>query len=225
MDSHRSLGYSILDKEEHYSFGDETPAPFKYAEKSSWEINARISAASRGRDAIFKMLMYIGGVTALCAVSFALGWVLHSFDEQTGLDTAWGEFVATNMMRRILSGNFLDKLRQNIRFETRHFDPRFKGEPSQYMGQPTPEIDKLWYDLAKCEPKLSLPCYSITAANMYREVRNFGADHGTLEKLNLTKGAVQFPGTDTYQVGLEAYHQLHCLVSAFEILKPFSVLY
>jgi hypothetical protein len=52
----------------------------------------------------------------------------------------------------------------------------------------------------------------MSVADLDCEVRNFGVDHGTLEKLNLTRGAVQFPGTDTYQVGIEAYHQLHCLV-------------
>ena len=44
-------------------------------------------------------------------------------------------------------------------------------------------------------------------------VRNFGVNRGTLEKMNKSRGAVEFTGVDAgrYEVGLEAYHQLHCL--------------
>ncbi|QDS73727.1 hypothetical protein FKW77_003900 [Venturia effusa] len=177
MDKDRSPGYCKLDDEERDSFDDETPTRFPVTDGGTgYTITGGLEASRRRTAKLLDILVFIGEATLLRAVSFALGWRLHSFDERSGLDTAW------------------NKLRQSIRFETRTFDPHFRGEPSPYMGRPTPEVDRLWYDLAK-----------------YHEVRNFGVDHGTLEKLNLTKGAVQFPGTGTYQVGIEAYHQLHCL--------------
>lgn len=43
-------------------------------------------------------------------------------------------------------------------------------------------------------------------------VRNFGVDRDTLVKAGKAKANVQFPNTSTYQAGLEAFHQLHCLV-------------
>ncbi|ODA76941.1 hypothetical protein RJ55_07457 [Drechmeria coniospora] len=60
------------------------------------------------------------------------------------------------------------------------------------MGPPTPAKDKLWYDLAA--------------------LRNFGVDKPTLQAMNRSKGAVEFPGLGgRFQVGMEAFHQLHCL--------------
>jgi hypothetical protein len=44
-------------------------------------------------------------------------------------------------------------------------------------------------------------------------VRNFAVGHDTLVRANRTKAAVRWPGTQTYQAGLETFHQLHCLVS------------
>lgn len=43
-------------------------------------------------------------------------------------------------------------------------------------------------------------------------VRNFAADKETLVRANKSEAPVRWPGTDTYQIGLETFHQLHCLV-------------
>ncbi|KAG8413391.1 hypothetical protein J3458_012960 [Metarhizium acridum] len=59
------------------------------------------------------------------------------------------------------------------------------------MGEPNLELDKLWYDLAK--------------------LRNYDVDYDTLASINRTQAAVEYPGTGEYQVGLEVFHQLHCL--------------
>ncbi|KAK1613536.1 hypothetical protein BDP81DRAFT_387988 [Colletotrichum phormii] len=59
------------------------------------------------------------------------------------------------------------------------------------MGQPNPELDKKWYHLAG--------------------LRNFAVDQETLARANKSRAAVQWPGTQKYQAGLEAFHQLHCL--------------
>jgi hypothetical protein len=47
---------------------------------------------------------------------------------------------------------------------------------------------------------------------MDHPVFNYGVNYDTLARMNRTKAATQWPGTDRYQVGLEAFHQLHCLV-------------
>ncbi|KAK7713929.1 hypothetical protein SLS63_011881 [Diaporthe eres] len=39
-------------------------------------------------------------------------------------------------------------LKLSIKYEQVEFDPRFEGEKSPYMGDPSPMVDKLWYDLA-----------------------------------------------------------------------------
>ncbi|GES64619.1 hypothetical protein ATEIFO6365_0009010800 [Aspergillus terreus] len=82
-------------------------------------------------------------------------------------------------------------LKQNVRFIPQTFNPRFEGPKSPYMGEPNPDVDQLWYGLSK--------------------MFNYGVDYDTLKRMNRTKAAAQWPGTKKYQVGLETFHQLHCL--------------
>ncbi|KAK2037392.1 hypothetical protein LZ31DRAFT_176503 [Colletotrichum somersetense] len=83
------------------------------------------------------------------------------------------------------------ELRNHIRRVPYTFDPHFVTPPSGYMGQPNPELDKKWYHLA--------------------ELRNFVVDRETLARANKSRADVQWPGTQKYQAGLEAFYQLHCL--------------
>ncbi|KAI0129729.1 hypothetical protein BJ170DRAFT_617373 [Xylariales sp. AK1849] len=111
---------------------------------------------------------------AFLALAFMLGSITRlGIDENACLDTAW------------------DEVRDAVSFKTVEFNPRFTGTPSPYMGQPNPDVDRIWYDLA--------------------ELRNFGVPKETLNRMNRSKGAVQFPESGRYQVGMEVFHQLHCL--------------
>lgn len=109
-----------------------------------------------------------------------------------------------------------DDLDRDTRYESRKFEPHFVGPPSEYQGLPSPELDAKWYDLAKCKKNLYiLDSHSGKVQGLHIDlltVRNYGVDQNTLVKANKTKANVQFPGTSTYQVGLEVFHQLHCLV-------------
>ncbi|KAH8765332.1 hypothetical protein F5883DRAFT_376733, partial [Diaporthe sp. PMI_573] len=67
----------------------------------------------------------------------------------------------------------------------------FTGPPSPYMGPPNPELDRHWEDVSA--------------------LLNFGVKAEVLEKVNQTRGAAEFRDIGRYQVGLEVYHQLHCL--------------
>ncbi|KAK7947801.1 uncharacterized protein PG986_008687 [Apiospora aurea] len=123
------------------------------------------------------------GLVLSSAVFFAIGFLSHSqlqeVDERACIDTAW------------------DALREPdaVRFETQHFNPRFTGAPSPYMGPPNEQVDKLWYDLS--------------------ELRNFGVGRSTLESMNRSRGAVEFmkdgEHTGLFEAGMEVFHQLHCL--------------
>lgn len=64
--------------------------------------------------------------------------------------------------------------------------------------------------------------YEEEASLMFWEVRNYGVDRSTLEKMNRSRGAVEFGGADKgrYYVHLEVFHQLHCLVSATLLHPP-----
>jgi len=84
-----------------------------------------------------------------------------------------------------------DDVLDNLRFKQQVFNPRFIGPPSEFMGDPNPELDKRWYDISK----------------MY----NFGVDYTTISRINKTKGIVEYPGTGKYQASLMTFHQLHCL--------------
>ncbi|KAK2051248.1 hypothetical protein LY76DRAFT_676349 [Colletotrichum caudatum] len=71
------------------------------------------------------------------------------------------------------------------------FDPHFVTPPSEYIGQLNPGLDKRWYYLAG--------------------LRNFAVNRETLACANKLRAAIQWPGTQKYQAGLEAFHYLHCL--------------
>ncbi|KAH6663001.1 hypothetical protein B0J14DRAFT_645053 [Halenospora varia] len=84
-----------------------------------------------------------------------------------------------------------NELKKEIKYVPYTFDPHFVTPPSEYMGKPNPDLDERWYHLA--------------------ELRNFAADKETLVRANKSEAPVRWPGTDTYQIGLETFHQLHCL--------------
>lgn len=52
-------------------------------------------------------------------------------------------------MRHLISQP--DDIRKAVRFKTLEFDPRLGDELSPYMGDPNPEVDQLWEDLATSE--------------------------------------------------------------------------
>ncbi|KAI9647636.1 hypothetical protein NHQ30_004021 [Ciborinia camelliae] len=88
------------------------------------------------------------------------------------------------------SDNTWDAVKPAISYHEQTFEPRFE-EKNEYMGEPNDHLDDLWYELTA--------------------MRNLAADYNAIQKANKTKNIVQWPGTDKYQVTLEAFHQLHCL--------------
>jgi hypothetical protein len=90
-----------------------------------------------------------------------------------------------------------EELRNNaLEFKTSVFDGHFEDN-SEYQGPPDDNITARWKIIA----------------GLY----NLGADYDTLRKANKTKGLVNWPGTETHMVGLEVFHQLHCLVGLLSL--------
>jgi hypothetical protein len=85
-----------------------------------------------------------------------------------------------------------DELRNNaLDFKWKVFDGHFEYN-SEYQGPPDENLTARWTSISR--------------------LYNLAADYTTLRQANKTKGLVNWPGTDTYMVGLEAFHHLHCLV-------------
>ncbi|KAL0951131.1 hypothetical protein HGRIS_007867 [Hohenbuehelia grisea] len=77
-----------------------------------------------------------------------------------------------------------------VELETQTFSGHFEDK-SEYQGSPNRNLDAKW--------------------NQITALYNFGVDIDTLHKANKTRGLVQWPGTSQYMVGIEVFHQLHCL--------------
>lgn len=101
-------------------------------------------------------------------------------------------------------------VKDNVKYGYQEWNPRFIGPKSEYMGEPRPALDQRWYHLSKSRPIRPTMCPQIPSLTC--TVYTYAVDHQAIVDMNRTKGTVQYPGTHSYVAGLEAFHQLHCLV-------------
>ncbi|KAL8888215.1 MAG: hypothetical protein Q9215_004306 [Flavoplaca cf. flavocitrina] len=165
--------YSPLTKNEHdVELDPESTTTFLQDESfQSNDDSTKATAWYRPKQLTSSSLTQLIVLVAATLISFSLGYVLRT--QSVTASSSWSA------------------LDDAIRYRPQKFEPHFVGPPSEYQGQPSPELDAKWYAIAK--------------------LRNFAVDQKSLVNAKKTKANVQYPGTSTYQAGIEAFHQLHCL--------------
>ncbi|KAJ3775892.1 hypothetical protein EV361DRAFT_962959 [Lentinula raphanica] len=87
----------------------------------------------------------------------------------------------------------------SVSYVTKRFNGSFPMTLTEYQGEPSPELDEKWEQL-----------YAYAISQIPRE-----------EAMKLTDKTVPIPGDESnYIVGLEVFHQLHCLDSIRKSLRP-----
>lgn len=83
------------------------------------------------------------------------------------------------------------------------------SDPTIYQGDPSPEVDKAWTDLYNSKHVALLHNAAAHRDNLAIGVSRISKDQARL----LPNKTSAIPGDeDGYIVGLEVFHQLHCLV-------------
>ncbi|KAJ4470468.1 hypothetical protein J3R30DRAFT_3808153 [Lentinula aciculospora] len=91
----------------------------------------------------------------------------------------------------------------SVSYVTKRFNGSFPMTLTEYQGEPSPELDEKWEELYACKCKYAI-------SRVPRE-----------EAKKLTDKTVPIPGDESnYIVGLEVFHQLHCLDSIRKSLRP-----
>lgn len=49
------------------------------------------------------------------------------------------------------NSHYPDDVTEAIRYQPQQFEPHFVGPPSEYQGDPSPELDAKWTEIAKCK--------------------------------------------------------------------------
>src|ERR1700761_5190594 len=102
--------------------------------------------------------------------------------------------------------------RKVVEYETKSFHQGFGNDTSPYQGWPNDEIDQRWEDMYSSQfvPFITLGPFILTKT----EGVTLHVDAKMHDQLAAKSELIAMPGLESeYLVGLDVFHQLHCLVS------------